>query len=146
MDYEDAANKLIKYSKALAKGSLSSAYGLSMGEGPVLAYICRSDEELNPSELAKRLGYTRSRMTRILDALAAKGYIERKHDATDGRKVIVAATDEGRCYSKESRGEGVGNLADSLKSLGESDTRELIRVLQKAYSITYDREDIVPDE
>lgn len=148
MDYEDAANKLIKYSKALAKGSLSSAYGLSMGEGPVLAYICRTEQNLNPSELAKRLGYSRSRMTRILDALASKGFIERRHDENDGRKVVIVATEEGRRHSKETRSEGVGNLAESLQTLGEEDTRELIRVLSKAYSITYDREDIVefPDE
>ncbi len=143
MDYEDAANKLIKYSKALAKGSMSSAYGLSMGESPVLAYICRSEEALSPSELAKRLGYSRSRMTRILDALAAKGFIVREHDENDGRRIIVRATEEGRAHSSESRAEGVGNLADSLAVLGEDDTRDLIRVLEKAYSITYDREGIV---
>ncbi len=146
MDYEDAANKLIKYSKALAKGSLSSAYGLAMGEGPVLAYICRSKEPLNPSDLAKRLGYSRSRMTRILDSLAAKGYVRRESDKNDGRRVIVTATEEGRKYSHDTRDEGVGNLAESLSVLGEDDTRELIRVLEKAYSITYDREGIViPD-
>lgn len=143
MDYEDAANKLIKYSKALAKGSLSSAYGLTMGEGPVLAYICRTDESLNPSDLAKRLGYTRSRMTRILDSLAAKGFIRRVNDKSDGRKVLIVATQEGRKHSRDTRDEGVGNLADSLSVLGEDDTRELIRVLEKAYSITYDREGIV---
>ncbi len=143
MDYEDAANKLIKYSKALAKGSMSSAYGLSMGESPVLAYICRSDEPLSPSELAKRLGYSRSRMSRILDSLVAKGFIVREHDENDGRRFIVRATQEGRAHSSESRAEGVGNLADSLAVLGEDDTRDLIRVLEKAYSITYDREGIV---
>ncbi len=146
MDYEDAANKLIKYSKALAKGSLSSAYGLTMGEGPVLAYICRTGESLNPSDLAKRLGYTRSRMTRILDSLAAKGYIKRESDKNDGRRVLVSATQEGRQHSRDTRDEGVGNLADSLSVLGEEDTRELIRVLEKAYSITYDREGIVIPE
>lgn len=143
MDYEDAANKLIKYSKALAKGSMSGAYGLSMGESPVLAYICRSEDPLTPSELAKRLGYSRSRMTRILDSLAAKSYITREHDKSDGRKIIVLATDAGRKYSSESRSEGVGNLAENLSLLGEADTRDLIRVLEKAYSITYDREGIV---
>ena len=143
MDYEDAANKLIKYSRALAKGSMSSAYGLSMGESPVLAYICRSDELLSPSELANRLGYSRSRMTRILDALGAKGFITREHDKNDGRRVIVLPTEEGRKHSRESRAEGVGNLAESLSMLGEDDTRDLIRVLEKAYSITYDREGIV---
>ncbi|WP_321970995.1 MarR family transcriptional regulator [Paratractidigestivibacter sp.] len=143
MNYEDAANKLIKYSKALAKGSMSGTYGLSMGESPVLAYLCRSEEPLGPSTIAKNLGYTRSRMTRILDALETKGHIRREADKNDGRKVLVYVTPEGRKYSSESRAEGVGTLAESLSTLGEEDTRALIRVLEKAYSITYDREGIV---
>lgn len=146
MDYEDAANKLIKYSRALAKGSLSTAYGMSMGEAPVLEYLCRCDEGLNPSDLANRLGYTRSRMTRILDSLAAKGFVERTADERDRRKVVVSATEKGLAHAKEVRSEGAGDLAGSLSELGEHDTRELLRVLRRAYSITYDREGILDDE
>lgn len=143
MDYEAAANKLILYSRALAKGSLSTAYGLSMGEAPVLDLLAREQGGTSPSELANRLGYTRSRMTRILDALEAKGFVTRTGDPTDRRRVIVLVTEKGRSFSRERREEGVNDLSSGLATLGEHDTKELLRVLEKAYAITYDRDSIV---
>ena len=146
MDYEVAANKLITYSRALAKGSLSTAYGMSMGEAPVLELLAKTEADASPSELAKQLGYTRSRMTRILDSLEAKGYVGREHDPQDRRRVIVHATEQGRQFAKDRRAEGVNDLVESLSALGEHDTSELLRVLEKAYSITYNREGIVEDD
>ena len=52
MDYEDAAKKLIMYSRGVAKGSIGTAYGMSMGEDPVLEYLSRQDGGMNPSDLA----------------------------------------------------------------------------------------------
>ncbi|WP_154028478.1 MarR family transcriptional regulator [Olsenella uli] len=146
MDYEVAANKLLVYSRALAKGSLSTAYGLSMGEAPVLDLLSRMPDGMSPSYLASRLGYTRSRMTRILDSLSAKGYVRRAADSHDRRRVTAFATEKGRKFSREQRAEGVNDLAARLTTLGEHDTKELLRVLEKAYSITYDRDRIVEDE
>lgn len=143
MDYEAAANKLILYSRALAKGSLSTAYGLSMGEAPVLDLLAREKGGMSPSDLSERLGYTRSRMTRILDALVAKGYVVREGDPSDRRRVIARATEQGCAFSRERREEGVSELSTGLETLGEHDTKELLRVLEKAYSITYDRDSIV---
>lgn len=143
MDYEVAANKLITYSRALAKGSLHTAYGMSMGEAPVLELLAKAKDDMSPSELAKQLGYTRSRMTRILDALEAKGFAEREHDVQDRRRIIVRATQKGRSFAKQRRAEGVSDLVESLSTLGEHDTTELLRVLEKAYSITYNREGII---
>ena len=143
MDYEAAANKLILYSRALAKGSLGTAYGLSMGEAPVLDLLAREKGGMGPSDLADRLGYTRSRMTRILDSLVAKGFVSRQGDPADRRRVIAVVTDEGRTFARERREEGVSDLSSGLEALGEHDTKELLRVLEKAYSITYDRDSIV---
>lgn len=143
MDYEAAAEKLLKYSRALAKGSLSTVYGMSMGEAPVLDHLASHGGGVYPSELANRLGYSRSRMTRILDALEAKGFVRRETDEHDRRKVVVSATDEGARHAREAKSDGVNDLTASLSVLGEHDTRELIRVLERAYSITYDRDNIV---
>ena len=146
MDYEAAAEKLLKYSRALAKGSLGTAYGMSMGEAPVLDYVVSQQDGVYPSDLAKRLGYSRSRMTRILDALEAKGFVSRETDEHDRRKVVVRATQEGVTHAHESKSEGVNDLTQSLSMLGEHDTRELIRVLERAYKVTYDRDNIVGDD
>ena len=140
MDYEDAAKKLIMYSRGVAKGSIGTAYGMSMGEDPVLEYLSRQDEGMNPSDLASKLGYTRPRMTRILDSLEAKGYVKRVPDANDRRRVIVYCTDEGREHAHDNSSGGVSGLAATLSKMGEHDARELLRGLEIAYSLTYDKD------
>ena len=143
MDYEDAAKKLIMYSRGVAKGSIGTAYGMSMGEDPVLEFLSRQEEGMSPSDLAKRLGYSRPRMTRILDSLEAKGYVERIPDAEDRRRVIARCTDEGRRHASDNSSEGVSSLAATLSRMGEHDARELLRGLETAYSLTYDKDDIL---
>lgn len=146
MDYEDAAKKLIMYSRGVAKGSIGTAYGMSMGEDPVLEYISRHDEAMTPSELAKTLGYTRPRMTRIIDSLEEKGYVIREQDTKDRRRVIVRCTDKGRDHAHDHSSSGVSSLAATLSKMGEHDARELLRGLEIAYSLTYDKEGIFKDD
>jgi DNA-binding MarR family transcriptional regulator len=143
MDYEEAAKKLIVYSNGVAKGLLGTTVGLSAGEAPVLEYLSRDEKGQNPSELAERLGYTRPRMTRILDSLEQKGFIERVHDEQDRRRVIVWATEKGREHASSKQSEGVDALARTLSSLGERESKQLLKALEQAYSITYDRDDIL---
>ena len=139
MDYERAAHKLITYSRAFAHGSLSHAYGLSVGEAPVLEHLSTQGAS-SPSDLASGLGYTRSRMSRILDSLQAKGYVERTTDERDRRRVIVRATQKGCSHSARRRSEGVSELAETLEGMGEHDVSELVRVLERAYRITYNED------
>lgn len=140
MDYEDAAKKLIMYSRGVAKGSIGTAYGMSMGEDPVLDFLSRHDGGMSPSDLAERLGYTRPRMTRILDSLESKGYVRRIPDARDRRRVIALCTDEGRRHARDNSSDGVSSLAETLSKMGEHDARELLRGLETAYSLTYDKD------
>jgi len=146
MDYEDAAKKLIVYSRGVAKGLLGTTAGLQAGEAPVLEHLSRTDSGQNPSELAERLGYTRPRMTRILDSLEQKGFVERRPDENDRRRVIVRATDAGREHADSKQTEGVDGLAKALSSLGEEDSKQLLKALEQAYSITYDRDDILGND
>lgn len=143
MDYEEAARKLIVYSQGLAKGSLSTARSLAVGEAPVLQYLSDKGEEMNPSALADQLGYTRPRMTRILDSLVSKGYVSRRNDEKDRRKVLVSATPAGIEHAKQQGDNSVEAVAKQLSALGSTNAAELVSVLEKAYSITYNREDVV---
>lgn len=145
MDYEDAAKKLIMYSRGVAKGSIGTAYGMSMGEDPVLEYLSRQDGGMNPSDLAERLGYTRPRMTRILDSLEAKGYVRRVPDEQDRRRVIVYCTEKGHSHAHDHSSSGVSSLAATLQKMGEHDARELLRGLEVAYSLTYDKDITIGD-
>lgn len=140
VDYEDVARKLIVYSRSLAKGSLSTVGGASVGEAPVLQYLANTTDEVIPSEIAKKLSFSRARMSHILDSLEGKGYITRTQDEKDRRRVIVRITDEGRAHAAQKNAESVSSLAKQLSALGEDDANELMRILNKAYSITYDKD------
>ena len=76
-------------------------------------------------------------MTRILDSLEVKGYIMRRQDDSDRRRIIVQATEAGRTFSGEKDSEAVSAVEALINDLGEHDTQELIRILQKGYKITY---------
>lgn len=145
MDYEAAAKKLIMYSRGVAKGSIGTAYGMSMGEDPVLEFLSRQEDGMSPSDLAERLGYSRPRMTRILDSLESKGYIVRSQDPHDRRRVIASCTDAGREHAHDSSSGGVSNLAKSLSKMDDQDVRELLRALETAYSLTYGKDDVLGD-
>ena len=141
MDYDEVARKLIVYSRSLAKGSLSAAGGASVGETPVLQYLSSADGDVIPSEIAQKLGFSRARMSHILDSLETKGYVTRRPDSSDRRRVLVSVTESGRDYAAKKNAESVAMLSNQLSSLGEHDAKELVRILNKAYSLTYDVDD-----
>ena len=141
MDYDEVARKLIVYSRSLAKGSLSAAGGANVGEIPVLQYLSSADGDVIPSKIAKKLGLSRARMSHILDALETKGYVMRRTDPSDRRRVLVSITESGRDYAAKKNAESVALLSNQLSSLGEHDAQELVRILNKAYSLTYDVDD-----
>lgn len=141
VDYEKVARQLIVYSRSLAKGSLETVGGASVGEMPVLQFLSSQNGDVIPSEIAKKLKFSRARMSHILDSLETKGFITRRPDPSDRRRVLVAITDRGREFAAEKHAESVSLLAKQLSSLGEHDAQELVRILNKAYSITYDADD-----
>lgn len=141
VDYEKVARQLIVYSRSLAKGSLETVGGASVGEMPVLQFLSSKNGDVIPSEIAKKLKFSRARMSHILDSLETKGFITRRPDPSDRRRVLVAITDKGREFDAEKHAESVSSLAKQLSSLGEHDAQELVRILNKAYSITYDADD-----
>ena len=141
MDYDEVARKLIVYSRSLAKGSLIAAGGANVGETPVLQYLSSADGDVIPSKIAKKLGLSRARMSHILDALETKGYVMRRTDPSDRRRVLVSITESGRDYAAKKNAESVALLSNQLSSLGEHDAQELVRILNKAYSLTYDVDD-----
>ena len=53
-------------------------------------------EGLRPTELAERVLITKSGLTRLLDRLVERGYIERRACASDRRGQLVLLTSEGR--------------------------------------------------
>lgn len=71
--------------------------GVSHSEYDVLVNVATGPKDgLRPTELAERVLLTKSGLTRLLDRLVERGYIERRACASDRRGQLVVLTHDGR--------------------------------------------------
>lgn len=71
--------------------------GVSHSEYDVLVNAARGPREgIRPTDLAERVLLTKSGLTRLIDRLVERGYIERHACATDRRGQLIVLTTEGR--------------------------------------------------
>ena len=69
-------------------------YGLTQAEFRCLKMFERN-EVINNKNIAKRMGLSASRLTRIIDGLVAKGYTDRDINPEDRRNMNVALSKKG---------------------------------------------------
>ena len=71
--------------------------GVSHSEYDVLVNVATGPKEgLRPTDLAERVLITKSGLTRLLDRLVERGYIERRACASDRRGQLIVLTSDGR--------------------------------------------------
>lgn len=84
-----------------------------------------------PAVVAEQLGVDRSGITRLLDRLEEKGYIERTHDKLDRRSVLLALTTKGSRLILEMNAEAHKHQENFLSDLHLSERRGFKKELQK---------------
>jgi DNA-binding MarR family transcriptional regulator len=92
-----------------------SALGVLFREGECTIGALAAHERVRPPS-----------MTRTVNCLVEEGYAERRADATDGRQVLVAITDEGRASILADRSRRDAWLAQRLRELTPGE-RALLR-------------------
>lgn len=82
---------------ALALEAALADTGVSHSEYDVLVNVATGPRDgLRPTELAERVLITKSGLTRLLDRLVERGYIERRACASDRRGQLIVLTSDGR--------------------------------------------------
>jgi DNA-binding MarR family transcriptional regulator len=82
---------------ALALEAALADTGVSHSEYDVLVNVATGPKEgLRPTDLAERVLITKSGLTRLLDRLVERGYIERRACASDRRGQLIVLTTDGR--------------------------------------------------
>lgn len=77
--------------------SLQNRFGLSAADYTVLAELTRAPEDrLRMGELAKVLGWEKSRLSHHLARMVKRGIVTREDCADDGRGAYVVVTEAGR--------------------------------------------------
>lgn len=88
-------------------------------------------EGIYVSEIARNLKISTPAVSKMLKGLEEKKYIERKTDQKDRRNTIVLVTERGKKARKRVFDEMDVFLKQTIEQLGEENTRELVRLLER---------------
>lgn len=129
-EYLDLANELVRTTFGCGhRTPQGAADDFSRGEAAALGYLAHyEDKGVTPGALSQAMGVSSARTATILNNLERKGYVCRRHDTSDRRRVFVTITAEGRAFVAECYSRVVGQTARLLATLGEDDARDLIRI------------------
>jgi MarR family transcriptional repressor of emrRAB len=118
----------------LALGGATAAAGVS-GSGAAALVVLVADPGIGVTELGRRVGLTQSAAARMVDALEARGLVERR--PTLGKWVAVHPTDAGRAAAADLldvRGERLTTLVGTLSP---ADQAALTGVLERLLRALY---------
>ena len=94
-----------------------------------LAVLAAEEEPLRMGELAARLGISAPTVSRLVDHLAERGFLERVADEDDHRATRVCLSPAGRDGLAAVREHGAGLLADRIAALDDAERAVLERAL-----------------
>lgn len=131
MEYTALAEKMLSVRAQLSHMPAGEAVSDACGGEFFALSLLLGGETSCPSELSRRMGVSSARIAALLKHLEQKGFILRRADEHDERRVNVSLTDAGRELIRERRRRAIDRVAAALRSLGEDDAREYVRLQQK---------------
>jgi DNA-binding MarR family transcriptional regulator len=99
-------------------------YGLNRTDLHALEIVSRTGS-LTPTELAQELRFTTGGVTTVIDRLERAGYVRRRPDGSDRRRVIVEAT----ALTRRRDAEVFGALGSTSEELAASYSDKKLRVI-----------------
>jgi MarR family transcriptional repressor of emrRAB len=107
-------------------------FGLAEAEFRVLMTLfSQPDGVAHPSDLCARASQSPANMSRISDALVARGLITRVSSLHDRRRMVLRITEEGEEFVRELLPKLHAPLRAMLKDFPESEQRQLVALLKK---------------
>lgn len=106
--------------------------GLTFQTYDVLVHLEDDPDGLRMNELADRILYSKSGLTRVVDRLERAGYVKRVVPEKDRRSIFVALTDEGRAAMEAARVHHRHGIQEHFAShLSDADFKALERAFAK---------------
>lgn len=97
----------------------------------IARYKKMTDNNPNLVVLSKNLQITQATITPLVERLVLKGYIVKENCETDKRAKVVTLTEKGYDVLMKNREIERVKIQGLLQHLGEEDTENLIRILEK---------------
>ena len=107
-----------------------ASHGLTVTQTYALEVLLRR-REVTAKELARELALEKSTVSRLVDAMAERGLLERVGHPSDARSVLLRATPLGRRLYGDVRGDVVRENADVLRGLTVGQRATLIETLER---------------
>lgn len=95
-----------------------------------------SDNNISISEVQEGLHITKSAISQMMNSLEKKGFIERRIDTEDRRKIVVTLTQAGKDILKETKESANHNLSEIISHLGDGNTKQFIDLLNQVSDIS----------
>lgn len=145
-DYKALSEKLAEYTLITQKILPRNVNDISQGEMAVLAYLRHEQDYASAGQLSRRFRVTTSRIAAILNSLEKKEFIKRVPSHEDQRKVLVHITQEGISIAAAKHREAIYELGifweELLEQLGEEDSLEFVRIMNRLTDILQQRKEI----
>lgn len=140
MEYQKKAKELMDYI-FIAERNKQSFFNMisemSKGEVAVLFYLMNEKDGAYANDISHFFEINTSRVAAILNSLCKKGFVKREPDMQDKRKIHVYLTKQGKEYGHQRKEMLVMHVSEILRSLGEEDTKEYIRIVKKISEFKY---------
>ncbi|NNG27975.1 MAG: MarR family transcriptional regulator [Ignavibacteriaceae bacterium] len=112
---------------------LAEVHGLTQAEFRCLRLFGK-DENLNNKQIAERMKLSPSRLTRIIDGLVKKEYINREIDPNDRRNMRVTLSKKGKLLVQQLNKAYVDIHNEILEDIEESQHEALITAMEHLLS------------
>ena len=96
--------------------------------------LMSSEESLNNKDIAKRMKLSPGRVTRIMDGLVEKGYMEREIDKDDRRNMIITLSRKGKILAHKINGAYVKIHKEILQDIDTSQHKALIIAMEHLHA------------
>ena len=111
---------------------LAEQHGLFQAEFKCLR-LFGTDESLNNTQISKRMNLSPSRLTRIIDGLVKKGYMQREIDPDDRRNMIVTLSRRGKILTNKLNRAFVEVHEEILQDIDVSQHEPLISAMENLH-------------
>ena len=127
------------------ENNLLNKANISCSELNVLKVLCESEKEdrkMNVTELANSLNMSKSAASQLVSKLEKKGFVKRKINLFDKKVNYISITDEARKGYEDNTIKYNEVIDKVIEKMGEEDSKQLSRLLEKLSDIIYNLEEV----
>jgi len=131
INYKKLAEDLFEFMARCPKIPMQEPQEFTRGEIGILVYLHFNSDSVTSGDLSESLSVSTGRVATALKGLEKKGFIIRRTDLSDKRRVNVLITEAGRKLVLDKHQHGIERMVKALQKLDEEEAIEFVRLVKK---------------